>query len=262
MDAMKRLILLLLVFVIPLCSKTQSRCVPDTYCFNSEEKLNFEVYYNWGLIWIEAGDVEFCVSDTIIEKSDCYHFKCTAKSFKKFDWLYKVRDTIEAYSQKSSLTPIFYRSHFAERNSSSISCYNFSIQNNDVQITQKENSLRQDTSIYNLPDCTFDALTLTYALRSTDLSDLHINDTIKQNLIFNGKLAELPIVFHGNQMIKDRNEKNQECLLFSVVISEESTFLRNEKIFVYVSNDKNRFPILVEAKILVGSIKIYLSYFE
>lgn len=256
---MKKQILLLLICAISSFLIAQNHCVSDTFCFDDDEQMSFHVYYNLGYLWIEAGDAEFSVSNITIKNTDCYHFKCIAKSFEKYNWLYKVQDTFEVCSQKSNLEPFYYRSHSIENKSNSISCYQFLAQNNQVHITQSEKDFTKDTTIGNLPECTFDPLTLTYALRSTDFSDLQASDTLWQNLIFNGDLLKLPIVYHGNREIEDRNGKNWDCILFSVVIGEGSIFLRNEEILVYVSRDKHRFPILVEAKIFVGSIKIYLS---
>ena len=40
---------------------------------------------------------------------------------------------------------------------------------------------------------------------------------------------------------------------------EGTIFKGGEDMFIWVSDDKNRVPVLVEAKILIGSVKAYLT---
>jgi hypothetical protein len=43
------------------------------------------------------------------------------------------------------------------------------------------------------------------------------------------------------------------------LLIEGTIFKGGEDMYVWVTDDKNRIPVLVEAKILIGSVKAYLE---
>jgi hypothetical protein len=67
------------------------------------------------------------------------------------------------------------------------------------------------------------------------------------------------VVLKGHEEIKNRDGKYWDCILFSAVLDRGTMFKAGEELLVWVSNDKARIPIMIEAKITVGSIKIYLT---
>ena len=75
--------------------------------FSPGEQLKYKAYYNWGFIWLYAGDVTFSVKFS--EKSkEIYFFTVIGKTRKGYDWLFKVRDKFESTAFAASLAPISY----------------------------------------------------------------------------------------------------------------------------------------------------------
>ncbi|HNI04558.1 MAG TPA: DUF3108 domain-containing protein, partial [Flavobacteriales bacterium] len=52
------------------------------------------------------------------------------------------------------------------------------------------------------------------------------------------------------------------CLKFQPMVQKGRIFKSNDDLNVWISDDPNHVPILVQAKILVGSIKMELSGYE
>ena len=46
------------------CNVLAGQCVSSPYAFQSGERLTYEVAYNWGMVWVDAGEVDFRV-DTL-----------------------------------------------------------------------------------------------------------------------------------------------------------------------------------------------------
>ncbi|HNK83655.1 MAG TPA: DUF3108 domain-containing protein, partial [Flavobacteriales bacterium] len=67
--------------------------------------------------------------------------------------------------------------------------------------------------------------------------------------------------FIGRETIKIRNGKYR-CLKFQPMVQKGRIFKSNDDLNVWISDDPNHVPILVQAKILVGSIKMELSGYE
>jgi len=52
--------------------------------------------------------------------------------------------------------------------------------------------------------------------------------------------------------------KRIACDIYKAVITSSTFFSDTDPLVVYVTADKNRYPIYVEANIIVGSIKVFL----
>jgi len=111
---MKSKLLLLLITLIQLSTYAQPACAPDNRSFVDGEKLHYTVSYNWGILWINAGEVNFDAKLTQFEHNSAYHFFSTGHSFKRWDLLFKVRDTFEVYSRFNDLQPLYSRRHTLE----------------------------------------------------------------------------------------------------------------------------------------------------
>ena len=109
-----------------------------------------------------------------------------------------------------------------------------------------------------LPACTFDVISLSYYARNLDFEGLEVNDTIPVSVIIDNELFNLYIRYLGKELMKTKDGSRYNCIKFSALLVEGTIFKGGEDLFVWVTDDKNRIPVLVEAKILVGSVKALL----
>ncbi|HOI31464.1 MAG: DUF3108 domain-containing protein [Bacteroidales bacterium] len=254
-------VIAILLFIKPVIT-AQTACMPDDRHFIAGEKLTYTVSYNWGIIWINAGEVDFDASLTSYGSDTALHFFSTGHSFRRWDWLFKVRDTFEAYSHYKNLQPLFSRRHTLEGGFRINNRYHFNPDEQSVFAELEETRTPYNTHEISLPACTYDVLTATYVARSLPFSNYSQGDTIRLSLLLDGKTFELPIVIRGEERIKNRDGRKWDCILFSAVLDRGSMFRAGEELLVWVSKDDTRLPIMMEAKITVGSIKIYLSEAE
>ena len=61
---------------------------------------------------------------------------------------------------------------------------------------------------------------------------------------------------------KNRSGKEYLCYKFSALLVEGTIFSGGEDMVVWITADANRVPVMVEAKILIGSIKAYLTGYD
>lgn len=259
---MKSSFVLVIFLFINLITSAQTACMPEAKHFVAGEKLTYTVSYNWGIIWINAGEVSFDASLTNFNADTAFHFFSTGHSYRRWDWLFKVRDTFEAYSQYKNLQPLYSRRHTLEGGFRINNQYHFHPDEQSVFAELEETRKPYNTREISLLQCTYDVLTATYVARSLPFSNYSQGDTIRLSLLLDGKTFELPIVIKGEERIKNRVGKKWDCILFSAVLDRGSMFRDGEELLVWVSKDEARLPIMMEAKITVGSIKIYLSEAE
>ena len=245
------------VFILTLTNSAFSQCSIKFKPFKPGEVVNYQAYYNWGFIWIHAGDVQFRVSDKLYKSEPVFQFEATGNSLKTYDWLYKVRDKYQTYVNKESLLPYYYERNTYEGGYKAFEQYFFnypkkkiygSIENNDVPLTR-------DT--LKLSTCTFDVISAVYFCRSLDFDHINIGERLPLTTIIDNKIYNLYFRYLGKEVIENRDNKKYRCFKFSALMVEGTIFKGGEDIVVWVTDDDNRVPILVEAKILVGSVKAY-----
>ena len=226
--------------------------------FYPGEQLKYKAYYNWGFIWLYAGDVTFSVKFSE-ENKEIYHFSSIGKTRKGYDWLYKVRDKFESEAFADSLAPVSYSRKTFEGGYFVNNYYQFDYEKRKIY-TNTENSKKPKTrDTLDLQNRTIDVLTAIYYCRNLQFSTLRINDTIPLRLIIDNQIYNLHIRYLGIEDISLKNKKSYSCIKFSILLVEGTIFKGGEDLYVWVTNDEQRIPVLVESKILVGSVKAMIE---
>lgn len=251
------------IIIISLLSGTVSaQCLNSNLAYTEGEVLKYSVYYNWGFIWIDAGWVNFSVKPAVYKGKTVYHFDSQGASHKSYDWLYKVRDRYQSYVDKETLLPVwFHRTNF-EGGFQVYNQYQFDWKNNRVFIATETSDRPFKKDTLALPNCTYDVLSLIYTCRNVDFSKLKKNDTVPVITVIDNEVFNLYIRYLGKETIKDRNNNQYRCIKFSALLVEGTIFKGGEDMFVWITDDSNKVPVLVEAKILVGSVKAYFNEAE
>jgi hypothetical protein len=249
----------IILFSFFIVNSNFSQCNVKNSAFSSGEYIGFEIYYNWGIIWIAAGTVNFSVKSKEINGKKAYHLDAYGTSHKSYDWFYKVRDHFQSYVDSASLKPIWAERNTNDGGYKAYEEYRFVEKNGKIlsTITNNDIPLKRDT--FNLKDCVCDVLTAAYHARNINFSAYKVNDKIPMWIIISGKNYPLYIRFVGKETITTRDNKTYDCLKMSAKIIEGTIFKGGEDLIVWVTNDANHVPVLVEAKIIVGSVKAYLT---
>ncbi len=249
-------VLLIVFCIIPAIN---GQCFNSNFAFQVGEKITYNVAYNWHFIWINAGCVEFEVKNAKFMGRDVYHFDSYGTTYRAYDWFFKVRDSFEAYLDMKSLKPLWFERKTYEGGYSVHNEYIFDHRNKRIfSFTENSNKpFSRDT--LTLPSCTFDIISLSYYARNLDFNNLEVNDTIPVSAIIDNELFDLYIRYLGKEVIKTSDGNRYNCIKFSALLVEGTIFKGGEDLFVWVTDDKNRIPVQVEAKILVGSVKALLT---
>lgn len=248
-----------LLFVVLVFAKTfiaNSQSIVNQYpVFNAGEKISYDAAYNWGFIWINAGNVEFEVNETKYAGNEVYHFNSYGSSIPSYDWLFKVRDYFQSYARKEDLAPLFFDRNTYEGGHIVHNRFTFDYKEKLIY-SQTENSKKpysEDT--LKLQQNIYDVISGVYYIRNLDFDKYEINDTIPIRMIIDNEIFDLYIRYLGKEILKTHNKRTFKTIKFSALLIEGTIFSGGEDLFVWVSDDQNRIPILVEAKILIGSVK-------
>lgn len=255
-----RLLTTILLFFLLLGQHAYSQCVERNYTTRDGEWAHYNAYYNWHFVWMNAADVFFSTSAL---GKDNLLIESTGKTKSGYDWFFSVRDTFQSVVDVHTLRPRTFRQSNYEGKTVTTSEYIY----NDVDSTLTAESIQQKgnkkplkTSYSGKWDlCAADVLTMVYKARNIDFENYNPGDIIPMSLIINSEIFDLFIRYHGKEQASTRDGRTYDCLKFTPLLVEGTIFSGGEDMTVWVTDDENRVPIIVEAKVLIGSVKAILD---
>lgn len=249
------LILMAWLSVAPLAAQ-QKDCEIENFSFQYGEYIDYTIYYHLAGIWVKAGEVYFKVDSSHIANSAYYHFDSYGQTLAKYDWIYKVRDHYETYTRVKDFQPLRFKRKVNEGSTHIREDYLFNHKDNTVKTlrqTESDGPFMKDTVPYE--GCGFDVLTMIYYARNIDFEGVAIDQKIPIKMFLDNAMHESYIRYLGKEELKIKNLGNFRVIKFSPLLIEGTLFNAGEDMTVYVTDDKNRIPLLIETPILVGSIR-------
>ncbi|MFA6401312.1 MAG: DUF3108 domain-containing protein [Salinivirgaceae bacterium] len=236
-----------------------AQCSVNNTVFNSGEEAYYQVYYHLGFIWLNAAGVSFKTEPLSYDGKKGFHFTSIGNTHPNYSWIYEVRDRFESKADSATLNPIWFSKNTSEGGIQAYNRYVFDQKYSKIytQIKNGDEPMKADTLL--MKGCVFDLLTAIYACRNLNFENKRINDTIPINLAIEDKIYPLHLRYLGKEEISTNDSKRYRCQKFSILLVEGTIFNGGEDMFVWVSDDKARVPIRIEAKILIGSIEANLD---
>jgi hypothetical protein len=241
-----------------LCSANVNE--PDL-AFNNRETLVYAASYSWGPIFTDVGEISLKTSKTRHYPVE-YHIVAEAKTYKFYDNFFRVRDFYEARFTVPDIRSVYFHRDINEGSYSIKNTYNFNWERNkiDVLIEKRQEAKKSEL---NLTDCTLDVMTYFYYLRNLDFSDAYPNRIYTLSIVLDDAIYNISCRYLGKEQKKIKAlKKKVNCLKFSVEVIAGSVFKGDEKIILWISDDRNHVPLELESPIIVGKVRGRLVHYE
>jgi hypothetical protein len=256
---MKRFILpSICLFLLSYSARAQYLCDVDNTVFVAGERLEYQLFYNVSFVWIQAGTCEFKVRNATYNKKPVYQLSAQGKSYKSFDAFYRVRDTLISYVDTQTLYPMRAYKYTHEDNWHGIDDFTFLQGEDDWRITTRLKRKRgwKPTEESRTTRCGYDLITSIYRLRCFAGPELYKT----------GKRLDIPIrlddgeylvhlTYVGKERIKLHGSGYYNAHAFTISLIEGKIFKRGDILKLWISDDNNRIPLLIESPIRVGYVK-------
>lgn len=263
MKATKRI--LIFIAVANICSaqkvyesNLEMPCFSEERVFEVGEKLTYKMYYNWGLLWVSAGEVIFEVA----EKGDDLHLKATGYTYNKYDKFFKVRDYYESIIDKETLLPKEFKRNVQEGKYIRFDSISFDQANHTVKEYFGTTKAKAKETTYELNHCVHDMMSIVYSLRNLDITILDDGDRLPMDIFFDKELFNLSMLYESAQTKRIKGLGKCSVRKFSPTLITGNVFTEEAKMNIYVSDDRNKIPLLIESPVSVGSVKAILSSYE
>ena len=107
-----------------------------------------------------------------------------------------------------------------------------------------------------------DLISCFYYLRNFYPEDkIEVNESFDINMFFDQENYVFKLKYLGKEVINSKFG-DVNCLKFRPVVQSGRVFKEQESVTLWVSDDKNKLPIRLQADILVGSIKADIENFK
>lgn len=244
-------ILLLLMQLVSVEANTDS-CHMRNKAFSPNEKVTFYVYYTLAGIWVHAGNVTFTVNLETLNNKPVYHITGDGSTLSGYDWIYKVRDRYESYTDTATLQPYKFIRNVNEGG--------YKIYEN-ITFNQTSGTAITGKGVFKVPPCVQDVLSEVYLARNMDFDHYKPGEQIPFDLFLDNEVFHMYVRYLGRETIKTRYGKFR-CIKFKPLLLSGTIFEGGEKMTVWVTDDGNRLPVRVESPIAVGNVKVDMMQYS
>ncbi len=236
----------------------EQQCQIENSTFEHGEKFVFRIYYNWNFVWLSAGEVVFKVK----EKKNSYHLSAVGSTYRNYEWFFKVRDRYEAYVDKETLLPT---TSIRDIEEGKYRLYDSITFDRNQQIARSiRGRTKEDAKLteYAIESCMHDILSIVYFSRNLDFKNMEEGEKFPIKIFVDKETWPLQVVYKGEdkkKKVKGMGKFN--TIRFSPEVIAGNVFDEDTEMNVWVSDDQNRLPLLIESPVSVGSIKaVLISY--
>ena len=244
---MKRLLILitLLLIIKPLFAQNVA--------YKPGEHFKFRIHY--GIF--NAGYATLDLKTGSFQGKELYHAIGKGWTVGVSSWFMDVHDLYESYFD-SGARPYHFIRKIDEGGYTMDKELFFDHDNQKVLVVNKK---KGTTNNYNIPQQIYDMVSVFYYLRNYDVSSLKPGDAISVDMFFDEEVYHFKLKYLGKEILKTAIGK-VHSLKFRPLVQKGRVFKENESLTVWVSDDYNKIPLLIKAKLLVGSLKASLMEYR
>ncbi|MDR0660711.1 MAG: DUF3108 domain-containing protein [Prevotellaceae bacterium] len=230
----------------------------DNYAFQDREEATYLANYKWGLISTDVGEATIRINRIINANVPNYFVEVTAKTYKFYDRVFKVRDTYTSRFNAETFLPEYFHRNVFEGGYTKRSTLTFDWKKKELKsITQRKKNPAVDT-ILSLQDCTFDLLSLLFYSRNLDFTFVEPGDVFPMVFALDDEIYNLKYRYIGKETVSI-DLGNFRCLKFGIQVVAGDVFKGDEEVTLWVTDDRNHLPIKAESPIIVGKVRITLT---
>jgi hypothetical protein len=215
------------------------------------EKLTFRVAFNSALTGSVTGGkatLEVKKENKILNNRSTYHVVGEGKTTGFIELFYKVRDRYESYFDEDALISRQFIRRTRENN----------YKKDDLVIFRQEDLMAVSlTKIMKVPANMQDVISAFYYARTLDVSHLEPGGIVHVPFFLDDSVYNSRVIFKGRETVETKLGKFR-CMAFRPMVATGYAFDDPYPITIWLTDDANRIPILIESEQSVGRGRVEL----
>lgn len=213
------------------------------------ERLVFSIRYGP----IRAGEAVLEIAEIVDHpRGPCYLLRSTARSNSVFNKFYKVDDIVESLMDVDHLFSRKHEKHLREGK----------YRQDRIAVLDQENRLAvyDNGKVYEMPPRAHDVLTAFYYVRTMDFT---VGDVLRFNSHQDKKNYPIEVIVHRQERV-EVPAGEFDCLVIEPKVTDGALFKKSKggRLWIWVTNDEKKIPVLMKSEIPVGSIDALLVRVE
>ncbi len=213
---------------------------------------------------LKAGTAQYNINNQHENNESVIKTSLSFKTSSFFDKVFKIRDTLYSHLN-SELYPVFHERNINEGNTKFKEQIYFLKQSKsltEVRVRRENiHEVKFDT-IMKTENLGYDMLNIFVFARTLDYSKLQINESLPL-IVFVGKdLVKMNIRYKGQAILEKSETLKYRTVRFEVDIVDEAFNGAKNAMEIWISDDENRIPLKLKAKLKIGAAEAYLSSYK
>ena len=259
--------ILLTTFTLAFAQE-QTECMPirelesDDLAFQEGERLTIVANYKWGIINTDVGEATMMLTKETFRDTTYFYSRAYAKTYKFYDKFFTVRDVYEGRFLTKNLRPIYFHRDINE--GGYLMKNTFVFNQNDYTINasvQRKTNPPKDTVLQGTA-CTFDFISLFYNSRNLDFDNFTEGQIIPISFVVDGEIYNISYRYEGIENKKVSGLGTFRCVKIAAKPVAGEVFDGKNELHIWITDDKNRIPVLIETPIVVGRVSARISKYE
>ncbi|MCI1187961.1 DUF3108 domain-containing protein [Hymenobacter sp. DH14] len=232
------------------------RSIPQN-SFGRGETIKYTVHY--GLINGGEATVETGGSLERFNGRPCYKASVSGKTTGSFDFFLRIRDQWRALIDTTSILPLRAQREIAEKNYRKRETVDFDHLHDVAEVTDHTHENARTT--VKVANNTLELVSGFYYLRTLNFDRMKVGDVVRVPGYFDGDNFMLEVVFKGREVVET---KAGDVRAFKLVprMPNNKLFRGENAISVYFSDDRNKIPVLFQAEMFVGTVKVDMVRYQ
>ncbi len=225
------------------------------------EVLEYRVSYNAKLIpnW-EMGQVTVTTSDSEHNGVPTYLVQAVAKTLPNYTWFFDMEDVYTIQVDKQSQKPIHFESNLKEGDYTFKSKYDYMWDSLQIKTWWQIRDREPQSKQFEITEKSLDAISLFFSMRNTDPDSFSPGEIRSMDMVLEDTVRTINYRYIKREKKKIRRLGTFNTLRFECQLgtSQGYSFTDGTIFTIWVSDDKNKVPLLLESPVSVGRVQAYL----
>ena len=194
----------------------------------------------------------------------CYRVRGHGRTMPAYRWFFTVDDSYYVWVDPETQRSIRFEGDIREGNYRFRNIYRYDWDSLRVHTWWKKRDLPERTRTMEITERSMDAVSLYFNLRSSSSDEFKVGEVRKLEMVLEDTIRTLDFRFEGREVKRIPKMGKCRTLRFSCQIgtSDGFSFTDGTEFTVWITDDRNKFPVYLESPIRIGSICAYISRYS
>lgn len=259
----KHVFLVTLLFSLLVLQSAKAQCEMVNNTFKSGEKINYDLYFKYGLINARAGKGSLSITEANYKGEQAYKTYMLLNTTGLAGSLYTVNDTLTSFVDMK-VRPLLFTKEAFEGSDYSTEKQSYTYVNNSINVRaiRTWNGKPDFDEVVSTDKCAYDYLSVLLYVRNIDYTGMKKGDRKTIHFLSGKSIVTMYVNYLGTSNIRANDGKRYNVINLSMTILDKAFTDQREAIRASLTNDKNRIPIVIDTNLRIGAVRAVLKSFS